>query len=214
MTINARIKLLRKELGYTQIEFWEKLGLKKSASSYLEQKEAPVNPRVAQLICSNFHVNEAWLLHGEGEMFTNEETQLLEQLAKSYNMNAAELALVQHWLEQPESIRNAVVDYALSLSDKIARQRQAEAAAAQSAAKMQQSDSCQANSAATLQQAPHGRVSESDTSPAITSSATQLANRHARPAGISAQEWELVQEIRREKGTSAASDSTAGEKRA
>ena len=171
MTINERIKQLRISLDLTQSDFGEKIGLKKSALSRIE-KDVPVNPRVAQLICTNFHVNEAWLLNGEGEMFANEEIQLLEQLAKNYNMNAAELTLVQHWLAQPESIRNAVVDYALSLSDKIAKQQR---------------------TAADYSHEPESNLGSS------------------RPDGISDQEWLLLQEMRKEKETSAASPSTDGE---
>ena len=45
MTINDRIKELRKKLGFTQIEFAEKIGLKKSAASWIEKNGSNVTDR-------------------------------------------------------------------------------------------------------------------------------------------------------------------------
>lgn len=52
MTINERIKLLRKELGLNQTDFGEKIGIKVSQASYIEKAGNPVTQRVVQLICT------------------------------------------------------------------------------------------------------------------------------------------------------------------
>lgn len=75
MSINARIKQLRKERGLTQIEFGEKIGLKKSASSKIEKEGAPITEQNIKFICEVFHVRRDWLLYGTGEQYdSGEET--------------------------------------------------------------------------------------------------------------------------------------------
>ena len=123
MTINERIKELRKKLGLTQIEFAEKIGLKKSAASWIEKNGSNVTPSNIQLICSTFNVSEDWLIHGTGDMFTNSDEQSLNQMIKKYNMTNDEITFVRHWMEQPDDVRQVVMDYMMSLLKKMARAR-------------------------------------------------------------------------------------------
>ena len=63
--MNTRIREIRQALAINQSEFGEKIGLKQNAVSLMEQNIIA--------ICTQFHVNEAWLRTGEGEMFSLEE---------------------------------------------------------------------------------------------------------------------------------------------
>lgn len=76
MELNDRIRYLRKELlNLTLDQFGEKIGLKKSALSHLENGNANITDQTRRSICREFNVNESWLLTGEGDVF----------LAKSVN---------------------------------------------------------------------------------------------------------------------------------
>ncbi|MBS1401634.1 MAG: helix-turn-helix domain-containing protein [Oscillospiraceae bacterium] len=64
-----RIKMLRKALSLTQVEFGNKLGLKGNTITGYENGIRTPSESVILSICREFHVNERWLRTGEGEMF-------------------------------------------------------------------------------------------------------------------------------------------------
>ena len=67
--MNERIKELRKALGLTLDKFGERVGLKKSSLSQIENGVNGVTDQLFKSICREFNVNENWLRTGEGEMF-------------------------------------------------------------------------------------------------------------------------------------------------
>lgn len=68
-TENDRIKEVRKALELTQERFGEKIGMKKSSLSTVENGVNAVSNQLRTAVCREFHVNEIWLRTGEGEMF-------------------------------------------------------------------------------------------------------------------------------------------------
>lgn len=76
--MNSRIRELRKELGLTQKEFAEQIGLRQNAISYMEKNGSTVTKQNVMAICSRFNVNEAWLRTGIGKMFLEEEKKQKE----------------------------------------------------------------------------------------------------------------------------------------
>ena len=69
MTAGERIKYLRKDvLKLTLEQFGERVGVKKSALSYLENGKSNLTDQMALSICREFNINEAWLRDGVGEM--------------------------------------------------------------------------------------------------------------------------------------------------
>ena len=80
-----RLKDLRRELGYTQQEFAEKIGIKRNTfAQYENGRNEPIDA-VIKLICDTFHVSEKWLRTGEGEMFihVSRDDELLNLIEKS-----------------------------------------------------------------------------------------------------------------------------------
>ena len=67
--LNERLKILRKELGLSQKDFAERLGIVQATLSAMETGKLTLNERTLRFISTSFHVNEAWLRYGEGEMF-------------------------------------------------------------------------------------------------------------------------------------------------
>ena len=66
--MNERIKELRKELGLTQQEMADRLGLKRNTIATYEMGKAIPSDRTIADICREFKINELWLRTGEGEM--------------------------------------------------------------------------------------------------------------------------------------------------
>lgn len=69
MTIGERIKAVRTSKKLTLDKFGEKIGIKKSSLSQIENGKVNVTDRVIKSICREFNVSEHWLLTGEGDMF-------------------------------------------------------------------------------------------------------------------------------------------------
>ena len=215
MSINSRIKLLRKKLGYTQSDFGERISLKKTGASRIEQDGESVSPRIIQLICSTYNVSEEWLLHGTGDMFTNSDEQALNQMIKKYNMTDDEIAFISHWMEQPDEVRRVVMDYAMGVAEKIARARGLVIQGLtdqESPEKPNQGTKKDVSDSDTPSMDNHARnANAADTGAALPPAAQPNA---CRPAGLSDEEWQLVQMSREEKEqaspTSSATSSAIG----
>jgi len=67
--LNGRIKEVRSVLGLSQIKFSSITALSNGYIAGVERGRIPVNDRLIKLVCSSFNVSEAWLRHGEGDMF-------------------------------------------------------------------------------------------------------------------------------------------------
>ena len=76
ITLNNRIKLLRKTLGLTQENFAQKIGITKSSVSLLESGQNKASSQTIFILCKEFNVNEEWLRNGTGEMFNGEDKEL------------------------------------------------------------------------------------------------------------------------------------------
>lgn len=80
MTQNERIKEVRKSLGLTLEKFGERIGLKKSAVSLIENGKNSVTDANVKAICREFNVDYIWLTTGEGEMFVESDDDFLEKI--------------------------------------------------------------------------------------------------------------------------------------
>ena len=183
MNANERIKLLRKELGLTQNEFGEKIGLKKSAISQIENGSTSSNPRIVQLICTAFNISEKWLTEGKGDMYTSDEEAILDKLAGMYDLSESQMIFAKQWLQLPATAKDAVVDYIVSVASALQEKKSTK-----------------------------NDVSESDTSKKVNINnldschqPRQLGKNSAPPAGdfrpenLTYEEWQLIQMARQEK---------------
>ena len=115
MTINQRIKVLRKEQKLNQSEFGAKIGLKQSAASKLEQDGATVIDQNVRLICEAFGVSEHWLRTGEGPKEAKKEDNWLAKLADQYRLSGAHAGLIDAWLHLEPDQREHFLEAARAL---------------------------------------------------------------------------------------------------
>jgi len=89
MSINGRIKLLRKSLQLNQRDFGNKIGLTQSGVSWMEQEGNTVIEQNIRLLCDTYGVAESWLRDGSGEMYatTPHQENSLEEWAKNLEKN-------------------------------------------------------------------------------------------------------------------------------
>ena len=69
MSINERIKDVRKSASLSQTDFAERLGTTRGVITNLEGGKTTPNEPFIKLICREFNVDEHWLRTGEGDMF-------------------------------------------------------------------------------------------------------------------------------------------------
>jgi len=69
--VNGRIQEIRSALGLSQAKFSSITALSNGYIAGIETGRIAVNDRLIKLVCSSFNANEAWIRHGEGEMFSD-----------------------------------------------------------------------------------------------------------------------------------------------
>lgn len=120
MSINKRIKEIRKDAKLNQTEFGEKLGVSRSviANIELDLNKTGVQESIIKLISCIFLVNEDWIKTGEGAKYSNTKASLKE-LAEECSMSALEYTILSHYLNLDEKQRKAVQKFAINLSKEI-----------------------------------------------------------------------------------------------
>lgn len=128
MEMYERIRDLRKNyLHLSQAAFGERLGVSRSVinnieSNVLARPEQKLS--LIKLMCKEFNVNEEWLLHGTGEMFTPDLSNELDALANRYDLNEEARILIEKFVKLNRHERQAVIDYFKQVSDAFAKMRE------------------------------------------------------------------------------------------
>ena len=85
VSINVRIKAVRKALGLSQRAFCRGIFLSQGFYAQIESGIKKANERIYELISDKYNVNKDWLLTGKGEMFSGPAPDIeLEQLIEIY----------------------------------------------------------------------------------------------------------------------------------
>lgn len=107
MTVNDRIKIVRKRLDLTQQEFADRLGLKRNSVSLIESGRNTSEQTIIA-ICREFGVRREWLETGEGEMEAASPTEELDALAKKYRLRHKDYVLVEKFVALSSEERDSV----------------------------------------------------------------------------------------------------------
>lgn len=120
MTINARIKVLRKDNGWSQKQLAAILGVTQSGVSYLEQDGSTVSDQTIKSICLAVPcLNEKWLRNGTEPMFFETENTVISSLVSEYNLDALDQKIVECYLNLDTLQRKVIKDYLRSLVDAV-----------------------------------------------------------------------------------------------
>ena len=114
--MNERIKKLRRHLDLTQQEFADRIGVKRNTiANYEIGRNVPIDSVLA-LIVREFHVSEAWLRSGEGEMFAPAATSALDALAQEQKLTHGEYILIEKLLHLKPEVRQGILDYIMEVA--------------------------------------------------------------------------------------------------
>lgn len=107
--INERFALLRKELGLSQKELGDSIGLSNSGVSNIENGIRSVTDQHVRLLRSEFNVSVDWLRTGEGKMFIQSKTFSFDEQAKKSNLTELEVSIMRGYMELSRDTREEIV---------------------------------------------------------------------------------------------------------
>lgn len=109
--MKERIKRVRRELGLTQQQFAERIGIKRNTlANYETGRNAPIDS-VLSLICKEFNVSREYLTTGKGEPFVPVVENTLDLLIKEKGLSEGDRILIQKFLTLPPYVRKGILDY-------------------------------------------------------------------------------------------------------
>lgn len=117
-TINDRVRDVRTSLKLSLEKFAVPLGVKKTAIYKIETGENAVTTQMAKSICREYNVDYLWLTEGEGEMFTEFPSSLIEIIQDTYHLNDDEREIVERYFNLSPSDRKLVTDFIALLQKK------------------------------------------------------------------------------------------------
>lgn len=116
MTINERIRVLRKDLGLNQKEFGARIGLKNKTISWMEQDGNTVIEQNRRIICDKFHVSMPWLETGKGNMYAQDATEdIFDSMREELNLSNIEEKILRGFFDLDEHSRKSVTDFIVNI---------------------------------------------------------------------------------------------------
>lgn len=76
MTVNERIREVRKSHNLTMDKFGERIRISKVSVSRIESGINNPSDQTLSLICREFNISEEWLRHGTGDMYIKSDYRL------------------------------------------------------------------------------------------------------------------------------------------
>ena len=117
MTNAEKVFAIRKSLGMSRKDFGYKLGVSESVINNIETKGVELKPLMSDLICRVYNVNPIYMKTGEGEMFINDNDEvLLDEVKQRYKLTDEEVSIVKSYLELDDDNRKALIEITRNLA--------------------------------------------------------------------------------------------------
>lgn len=114
MTVNDRIKAVRKKVKLTQEDFGKQLGVSRSVIANIEYDavDATTKPLLLTSICSTFGISREWLENGEGEMLAKTSSAVIDEICEKLGLNDFGKRALIAYLQLSESEQNTLAKFA------------------------------------------------------------------------------------------------------
>lgn len=93
ISVNDRLRMVRKESSYTQQGIADLLNVNKAYYSDLENNKRPITDKFLNKFCSKLSVNSEWLKTGKGNQYTNEKATF--SFTRKSNYSGGENAMIR-----------------------------------------------------------------------------------------------------------------------
>lgn len=117
--MNERLKELRGELNFNQKEFSSRINISQPALAMMEKGSRVLRDIHISRISSEFNVNEDWLRTGKGEMFVENDSTIITELATEYRLDDIDKKIIEHYVNLDDHARQELKKHIVSLAQKI-----------------------------------------------------------------------------------------------
>lgn len=116
--LKDRIREVRKSSPFkTQASFANALGTTRPAVASYELGKVIPSDTFIQLLCSKFGVNEQWLRTGEGDPKVPSSEDLLEEVARQYDLSPLQKEVLQIIMSFPSDVREKLAQAFFAVLD-------------------------------------------------------------------------------------------------
>lgn len=109
MSISDTIKKLRTEQRLTQQEFADRIGVKRNTVATYEMGRSEPSEAAVMLICREFGVRREWLVTGEGEMYVQRDTAIIEKLSSEFDLDEQSREFIKNFLQLTPANRQMIL---------------------------------------------------------------------------------------------------------
>ena len=111
MEMKDRLKAFRKYLGLTQNDVADRLHIRQTHVSAMENGTKNITDRTISDICREFSISEEWLRTGSGEMFAAIPATVVSELAREHDLDDMDQAIIAEYLKLDKGSRAVLKDY-------------------------------------------------------------------------------------------------------
>lgn len=119
--MNERLKILRKALNMNQTEIGKKITITQAHISALEKGIKSVTERIISDYCWLFNVNEQWLRTGKGEVFLENDENIIAELIITYHLDGFDKTFITQYLQLDEAGRKTIKEYIFPLATQLSK---------------------------------------------------------------------------------------------
>ena len=113
ITIGERVRAVRKsdKVHMTLDEFGDKLGVRKTAISRIENGVNALTDAMKLAICREFGVNQKWLETGEGEMFSPDPQDEIDEIVSKYHLSDGMSVILRQMVQLPADAQDVLLNF-------------------------------------------------------------------------------------------------------
>lgn len=121
MTINERIKIVKKALSLNQTDFGVPLGLKQGGVGNVETGRNSVTDRIIMLVCKSYNVDETWLREGGDDvnMFSDFDETGVSTFASEYDLDSLSRTILATYVGMHHKKREGINMFLRDISKEI-----------------------------------------------------------------------------------------------
>lgn len=118
MDINTRIKSLRMQLGLSQADFGDQIGVSRDVINNIDNARTDVKDYMVRLICAVYGIDEHWLRTGEGNMYAATPTDIMDDLAARYHLSDIDRHIIAAYVALDDDARRGVRTYIMDIAQR------------------------------------------------------------------------------------------------
>lgn len=88
--------------------FGQKIGINSGSVNKLEKNQNNPSDQTIKSICREFHVNYLWLTEGQGDIYSNVGSTILEMLCEEYDLDEQDRRIMEMYLALTDDQRAGI----------------------------------------------------------------------------------------------------------